>query len=91
MKNMPTKSAENVLSINIYKGSELLPDAITFRFIIIVLMQLMDGPNLNIFLVIAAPVIKASALPFLALRAVLWETIISYCYAYFVTKNLQKY
>ncbi len=59
MKNMPTNNAENVFSINIYRGSELLPDAITFRLIIIVLIQLIDGPNLNTFLVIAAPVIKA--------------------------------
>lgn len=68
-----------------------MPDAIIFRLKIIVLIQFIDGPNLNIFLVIAAPVIKASALPFLALKVDLWATIISYCYAYFVTKNLQKY
>lgn len=79
MKNMPTNNAENVLSIKIYRGSELLPDAIIFRLVIIVLIQFMDGPNLNTFLVIAAPVIKASAFPFLVLKVDLWETIISYC------------
>lgn len=34
------------------------------RLVMIVLIQLIDGPNLNTFLVIAAAVIKDSAFPF---------------------------
>lgn len=63
-KNMPTKNAESVFSISIYKGYVLFPSAMIFKFVRIVLTQTIEGPNLNTFLVIAAAVISASALNF---------------------------
>ena len=83
---MPTKNAEKVLSINIYSGSLTLPSAIIFKLTMIVLMQLMDGPNLNIFLAIAAAVMSDSALPFLFEITARCEIITSYCSVYLVTR-----
>lgn len=65
MKNIPTKNAEKVLRISNYNGSLTFPSAIALRLRMIVLMQLMDGPNLNIFLAIADATINDSALFFL--------------------------
>ncbi len=56
-----------------------------------VFMQLMEGPNLSIFLAMAAAPINDSALLFFPDIISLLEIIISYCSAYLVTRNRQKY
>ena len=68
---MPTKNAESVFKITIYKDSLYFPEAIRFKFKMTVLMQLREGPNLSIFLPMAAAFIKDSAFVFFADSSVL--------------------
>ena len=91
MKNIPKKRAENVFKTSIYRGSLYFPDAIAWRLRIIVLMQLIEGPNLSIFRAIAAAPMSDSTLFFFSRMVLRWAMISSYCSAYLVARKRQKY
>ncbi len=65
MKNKAKNKDESVFKTNICKSSLYPPLTMRLRLVMIVLIILIDGPNLSTFLVIAVAPIIASALFFL--------------------------